>query len=102
MFFEAFFNALITRVLQHHLNEATHIGYLTAALMKTKSPSSPDRSSYHVARIAGRNVRKKSECYAPNYSKRMDLDGVILVIIKDGMSKTNRQITTVPMFSNNI
>jgi hypothetical protein len=32
----------------------------------------------------------------------MDLEGVILVMIKEGISRTNRQITTVPMLSNKI
>jgi hypothetical protein len=32
----------------------------------------------------------------------MDFDGVILVMMKEGISSTNKQITTVPMLSNKI
>lgn len=79
-------------------------GSLNCLLMNTKVVFSPDRSGIllllqKIERIAGRHVLKISKCCAANYSKRMALDGVILVIIKEGISKTSRQITIVPMLS---
>ena len=46
------------RVLENYLSEATYIGYLRQPWEKEKVLFSPDRSSYHVARIAGQLVLK--------------------------------------------
>jgi hypothetical protein len=70
MFFISFFKLLITCILR-----LPFVGILT------KPPKiAPIGASYRVARIAGLNfLNKLLPC--SYYSKRMDLDGVILVMI---------------------